>query len=252
MSGDTLTIVALLPKLLNTNGDAQNAAVLAARASWAGLSARVVGVEERKDLPERVDAVVLGSGSDSSLEASRSTLLTMHDELRTWGTEGVPILATGTGWELLSWGVEAADGSAVEGLGILPGRAVPRASRVTGDLVVVSARFGTLVGFENHGRDYVGAEGSPLGRVRAGSGNGRDSGQEGVVMGSVIGTHMHGPVLAKNPAFADALLGIAAERAGLEYAPGEQARVVDAYAAAAREAQLGAPRGAASALGSTV
>ncbi|HET6673138.1 MAG TPA: cobyric acid synthase [Agromyces sp.] len=238
MSVDTLTIVALLPKLLNTNGDAQNAAVLAARASWAGLDARVVGVDARQDLPERVDAIVVGTGSDSSLEASRSALLTMHDELRTWGTEGVPILAIGTGWELLSWGIESTDGGAIEGLGILPGRAVPRASRVTGDIVVASARFGTLVGFENHARDYVGAEGSPLGRVRAGSGNGRDSGQEGVVMGSVIGTHLHGPVLAKNPAFADALLGIAAERAGLEYTPGERARIVDGYASAARTAQL--------------
>ena len=92
MSGTTLTIVALLPRLQNTNGDAQNAAVLAARASWAGLDARVVGVDRRDELPERVDALVLGSGSDSSLEATRAELLTMHDELRTWGTEGVPIL----------------------------------------------------------------------------------------------------------------------------------------------------------------
>ncbi|MFD4419914.1 type 1 glutamine amidotransferase [Agromyces sp. NPDC058484] len=243
----TLTIVALLPALQNTNGDAENASVLAARASWAGLAARVVGVDARPDLPERVDAIVLGSGSDSSLDASRDVLLTMHDELRTWGTDGVPILAVGTGWELLSWGIELADGSAVEGLGILPGRAVPRISRVTGDLAVASPRFGTLVGFENHARDYVGAEGSPLGRVRAGSGNGRDSAQEGVVMGSVIGTHLHGPVLAKNPAFADALLATAAERAGLEYRPGERAAIVDGYAVAAREAQLAAARVAASA-----
>lgn len=241
-----LTIVALLPKLQNTNGDAENAAVLAARASWAGLDARVVDVDHREDLPEHVDAIVVGSGDDSSLEVSRAALLTMHDELRRWATEGVPILAAGTGWELLSWGIERPDGSSIEGLGILPGRAAPRASRVTGDLVVASPRFGTLVGFENHARDYVGAEGSPLGRLRAGSGNGRGSGQEGVVMGSVIGTHLHGPVLAKNPAFADALLGIMAERAGFAYAPGERAAIVDAYAAAAREAQLGAVRAAAS------
>ncbi len=224
----TLTIAALLPGLQNTNGDAENAAVLARRAEWAGLGARVVGVDTRDELPERVDAVVLGSGSDSSLEASRDVLLTMHDELRTWGTEGVPILAVGTGWELLSWGIERPDGSSVEGLGILPGRAVPRAARVTGDLIVASPRFGLLVGFENHARDYVGAEGSPIGRVRAGGGNGRDSGQEGVVMGAVIGTHLHGPVLAKNPAFADHLLGIMAERAGLAYSPGDRAAVVDA------------------------
>lgn len=241
----TLTIVALLPALQNTNGDAENAAVLRRRAEWAGLDARVVDVGSRDELPERVDAIVLGSGSDSSIERSRSVLLTMHDELRSWGTEGVPILAVGTGWELLSWGIELPDGSSIEGLGILPGRATPAPARVTGDLVVASPRFGTLVGFENHARDYVGAEGSPLGRVRAGAGNGRDSGQEGVVMGSVIGTHLHGPVLAKNPAFADALLQLAAGRAGLAYEPGPRAAAVDAYAAAARAAQLGAVRAAA-------
>lgn len=241
----TLTIVALLPALQNTNGDAENAAVLRRRAEWAGLDARVVAVDAREQLPERVDAIVLGSGSDSSIERSRAALLTIHDELRTWGTEGVPILAVGTGWELLSWGVERADGSSVEGLGILPGRAVPASARVTGDLVVASPRFGTLVGFENHARDYVGAEGSPLGRVRAGAGNGHGSGQEGVVMGSVIGTHLHGPVLAKNPAFADRILGDAAVRAGLTYVPGAVTAVVDGYAAAAREAQLGAVRAAA-------
>jgi CobQ-like glutamine amidotransferase family enzyme len=242
----TLTIVALLPGLQNTNGDAENATVLARRAEWAGLDARVVAVDDREGLPDHVDAIVLGSGSDSSIETSRSALLTMHDELRTWGTEGVPILAVGTGWELLSWGIERPDGSGIEGLGILPGRAVPSRGRVTGDLVVASPRFGPLVGFENHARDYVGAEGSPLGRVRAGRGNGRDSGQEGVVMGSVIGTHLHGPVLAKNPAFADQLLGLAATRSGLDYVPGARAAIVDGYAAAAREAQIGAARAAAS------
>ena len=242
----TLTIAALLPGLQNTNGDAENAHVLARRAGWAGLDARVVAVESRDDLPERVDAVVLGSGSDSSLGAGRAALLELHDELRTWGTEGVPILAIGTGWELLSWGIERPDGSSIEGLGILPGRAVPSARRVTDDLVVASPRFGLLVGFENHARDYVGAEGSPLGRVRAGAGNGRDSGQEGVVMGAVIGTHLHGPVLGKNPAFADHLLRIMAGRAGVTYEPGERAAVVDGYAAGAREAQLAAARVAAS------
>lgn len=244
----TFTIVSLLPTLQNTNGDAQNAAVLAQRARWAGLDAEVVAVDERSALPECVDAVVLGSGSDASLETSRELLLSMHDELRRWGTEGVPILAVGTGWELLSWGIETAGGRSVEGLGILPGRAVPRDDRVTGDLIVKSPLFGALVGFENHARDYLGAEGSPLGRVRSGGGNGRDSGQEGVVMGAVFGTHLHGPVLAKNPRFADHLLGIMAERAGVEYSPGARSAEVDGYATTARDAQIRAAGVEASAL----
>jgi CobQ-like glutamine amidotransferase family enzyme len=234
----TFTIVTLVPSLLNTNGDAQNADVLARRLQWAGHAARVVAVEDVTELPDRVDAVVVGSGSDSTLEAARSRLLTMHDELRRWGTEGVPILAIGTGWELLSWGIEAADGAVVEGLGVLPGRAVPRAARATGDLVVRSPRFGHLVGFENHARDYVQAEASPLGRLVAGEGNGRGAGQEGVVMGWVLGTHLHGPVLAKNPAMADAIIGEMATRAGAAYQPGERAVEVDAYAEAARRSQV--------------
>lgn len=232
------TIVALVPSLLDTNGDAQNAAVLARRLHWAGHEARVIAVEDGGELPDRVDAVVIGSGSDSTLEAARVRLLTMHDELRRWGTEGVPILAVGTGWELLSWGVETGDGRTVEGLGVLPGRAVPRDGRITGDLVVRSPRFGHLVGFENHARDYVQAEASPLGRIVAGTGNGRDAGQEGVVMGWVLGTHLHGPVLAKNPAMADQIAGEMARRAGVAYEPGERAAVVDGYAEGARRAQL--------------
>ncbi|QEO13039.1 cobyric acid synthase [Agromyces intestinalis] len=239
----TFTIAALVPSLLNTNGDAENAAVLAQRLRWAGHEARIARVEHVDELPDRVDAVVVGSGNDSSLEAARERLLTMHDQLRRWGTEGVPILAVGTGWELLSWGVETADGRTVEGLGVLPGRAVPRAAgRVTGEIVLRSPRFGHLVGFENHARDYVQAEASPLGRLLAGAGNGRDSGQEGVAMGWVLGTHLHGPVLAKNPGFADAILTELASRAGVEYAPGEQAAIVDGYANEARRLLLEAAK----------
>ncbi|QTX04808.1 type 1 glutamine amidotransferase [Agromyces archimandritae] len=236
----TLEIVSILPELLDANGDAQNAKVLAARARWAGLDAAVVRVSDATALPEHADAVVIGSGSDASLAACAEVLHGMQQRLREWSTVGVPILAIGTGWELLSWGIELADGSVVEGLGILPGRAVPRSARTTGDLVVKSPRFGTLVGFENRHRDYVQAEGSPLGRVLAGVGNGRGSAQEGVVMGETFGTHLHGPVLAKNPAFADALLGTMAARAGLVYEPGEEALRADIHARQARAAILAA------------
>jgi len=44
-----LTIVSLLPRLQNTNGDAENAAVLAVRARWAGLEATVVPVDQRAE-----------------------------------------------------------------------------------------------------------------------------------------------------------------------------------------------------------
>ena len=42
--------------------------------------------------------------------------------------------------------------------------------------------------------------------VRHGVGNGDGSGTDGVWAGRVIGTYLHGPVLARNPALADRLL----------------------------------------------
>ncbi|TFD48079.1 cobyric acid synthase [Cryobacterium sp. TMT1-2-1] len=226
-----LAIVCLLPETLGGNGDAANARVLVQRARWAGMQADIIPVRTRADLPPQVDAVIVGSGTDADLVPVRDTLLTVADDLRTWATAGIPILAVGTGLELLSWGIELPGGSVVEGLGLVAGRAVPRLARATGDLVVTS-RYGRLVGFENHARDFVGAEGSPLGRVAFGVGNG--AGSEGVVMGNVIGTHLHGPVLAKNPGLADHLLRAIFAAHGAEYAPAGRATEVDGIAKAAR------------------
>lgn len=227
----SLTIVSVLPELLGTNGDAANARVLNRRAEWAGFDAHVVEVRTVADLPPIVDAVVVGSGTDGELTTARDILATMTTEFRTWSTGGVPILAVGTGWELLSWGIEQADGPVIEGLGLVAGRAVPRTERVTDDLIV-KTKFGRLIGFENHARDYVGAEGSPLGRVLSGTGNG--AGFEGLVMGEFFGTHLHGPVLARNPQFADHLLEIMAARHGVAYHRGEAAAFADEMAQAAR------------------
>jgi CobQ-like glutamine amidotransferase family enzyme len=227
----SLTIVSVLPELLGTNGDAANARVLRRRAEWAGFDAQVIDVRTAADLPPIVDAVVVGSGTDGDLVVARDVLATMTNEFRTWSTGAVPILAVGTGWELLSWGIEQSDGPVIEGLGLVAGRAVPRTERVTDDLVV-KTKYGRLIGFENHARDYVGAEGSPLGRVLSGSGNG--AGFEGLVMGEFFGTHLHGPVLARNPQFADHLLEIMAARHGASYRRGEDAAFADDMAQAAR------------------
>jgi CobQ-like glutamine amidotransferase family enzyme len=232
-----LTILSVLPELLDTNGDAANARVLAQRARWAGFEATIVPVGSVQELPSSADAIVIGSGNDSDLVAARDLLAPMVAALRTWTTAGVPVLAVGTGWELLGWGVEHADGTVVEGLGLVAGRAVPLPARATADLVVESP-FGRLVGFENHARSYVGAEASVLGRVLSGVGNGRAT--EGLRMGSFLGTHLHGPVLARNPGLADHILSTAVARAGGVYERSERAATVDAIAETATSAVVSA------------
>ena len=234
----TLNIVALLPDLLNTNGDAENARVLAQRATWSDVEVALHWVNDVAELPERVDLVVVGSGADSDLAAARAALLPAIDRIRAWATERTVVLAVGSGWELLSWGVERDGGDIIEGLGVFAGRSVPAPERVVGD-IVIDTPWGQLVGFENHARDYVGAEKSSLGVVRFGSGNGipQPSGRrhEGVQMGTAFGTHLHGPICAKNPAFADMLLELAARHSGDAYVRSAHADEVDRWAEHARK-----------------
>lgn len=225
-----LTIVTLLPRLLDTNGDAANARVLAQRARWAGLSALIVPVQSATDLPETVDLVVIGSGTETDLVAARDALGALAEPLRAWLAGGVPVLAVGTGWELLSAGLDLADGSSVDGLGLVAGRASALPARVADDLAVDAGGL-RLLGFENHVRGYVGGP-AALGTVSYGTGNG--DGTEGVVDGSFTGTHLHGPVLARNPELADRLLRAACTARGLTLAPSAKTESVDGIAKAAR------------------
>ena len=69
----------------------------------------------------------------------------------------------------------------------------------------------TLAGFENHaGRTYLEDGAEPLGGVLAGFGNDGASGYEGCKAGRVVGTYLHGPLLPRNPWFADWMLAEAA------------------------------------------
>ena len=203
-----LGILSVFPELFNVNGDAENAAVLAARSRWAGHSARITRLAQGDVAPEVTPGVVvIGSTTDPALPDAIAALRLLRPALARWIEDGVPVLAVGTGWELLSDSIELPGGT-IEALGLLPGRAVASGSRVADDLVVASP-FGRLIGFENHARDYILAETSTaLGTVVYGRGNGAESAAEGLLHGSVIGTHLHGPVLAKNPSVADHILSL--------------------------------------------
>ncbi|MFD1723008.1 hypothetical protein [Amnibacterium endophyticum] len=230
MSG---AVLALFPELTDVNGDAQNALVLARRAAWAGepLEVRRLAVGERPT--ERPAAVVLGSTTDPALPALVAALERIRGDLVGWLDDGVPLLAVGTGMEALGGPVALASGR-LDGLGVLPGESRALAARVAGDLVVRAAE-GELVGYENHARGFrldPGAQ--PLGTVVRGVADGH--GTDGVRHGSVVGTRLHGPVLAKNPALADALLTRALGRPVVP--TGDEAQAADAAAARLRGALL--------------
>jgi CobQ-like glutamine amidotransferase family enzyme len=232
----TAAILQLFPELTDVNGDAQNALVLARRAAWAGESADVVPVPVGGHAPiARPAAVILGSSTDSALPRVREALETVRSALEGWLADGVVVLAIGTGLELLANRI-VLDGEVLDGLGLIAGESAPLAARVADDLVV-DAPEARLVGYENHARGLRLEDGvEPLGTVVRGVGDGR--GTDGVRSGSLLGTRLHGPLLAKNPALADVLL---ARAFGHPVTPsGPAAEAADAAAAVVRRRLLGA------------
>ena len=228
------TVLSLVPRLLDIHGDAQNAQALAARARWAGRDARVIAIDSNEDLPLLdelgPDAIVIGSGFDTDAAEVLGILEGAADRLRGWVAGGVPLLAVGLGWELLSAETEIEAGRPMRGIGLFSGRfsAGERSSGPT----VLDSEWGRIVGYGYHTRDYQPGEGErPLGAVRAGIGNlgpARGEAVEGTVRGSAIGTSLRGPILARNPVLADALLG--EPNAPAETGESAAHRIADEYA----------------------
>lgn len=225
-----IRVLRVLPDELNVHGDAENALVLARRAEWAGVEAAVVDLRPGGSTPGfRPDVLIVGSGTDPMLDHAAALLAPLADSLRGWVADGVPLLAVGTGFELLTEEVRTGTGT-VPGLGVFPATVAPLPARATGDLAVRGSA-GVVIGFENHARGVELLDGAaPLGTVQAGIGNG--GGSEGCVAGRALGTHLHGPVLARNPRLANDVLSAVL---GAAYDPGNPAaRAADELAAATR------------------
>ena len=100
------------------------------------------------------------------------------------------------------------------------------------------ATLRSLTGFENHGGiTSVGAGATALADVVTGVGNGSGDGTEGAWSERVLGTYLHGPVLARNPRLADLLLGWSLAGSG---EPQTLAPLDDSEEEALRSERLGA------------
>lgn len=199
-------IVVVYPDLLGTYGDRGNALVLAAAVRRAGHEAEVIDASSSRPLPRDGSIYVLGGGEDGP-QVLAARLLARDGALRSVVENGRPVLAVCAGLQLLGRSFSA-EGSQHDGLGLLPVRSVSGERRAVGEVLTtpVIPVGAYLTGFENHrGVTTLEDDAVPLGRVLAGVGNGV-GGVDGVVGGSIVGTYLHGPVLARNPGLAAWLL----------------------------------------------
>lgn len=203
-------IALLYPELLGTYGDGGNAAVLASRLRWRRIPSDVVEVTVGEPVPEGCQLYLMGGGEDGP-QALAVRELQASGALPRAVEGGAAVLAVCAGYQVLGREFVGPDGVAHPGLGLLDcSTARGSGSRRVGEIVVEpDPKLGlpTLTGYENHaGVTTLGPGARPLGQVLVGHGNDGGDGSEGVVSGRVVGTYLHGPVLARNPALADLIL----------------------------------------------
>jgi lipid II isoglutaminyl synthase (glutamine-hydrolysing) len=237
----------LYPDYLNIYADRGNIAVLARRAAWRGheLDVRTVSVSDPVR-PGEYDLLYIGGGQDREQALVAENLAAKADGVRAAVAEGAALLAVCGGYQLFGRSYRDLHGVELPGIGLFPLETVAGDTRMIGDVLLECELepgvVRTLAGFENHaGRTRLDPGAEPLGRVVAGFGNDGESGREGCRLGRAVGTYLHGPLLPRNPWFADWLLAQAlAHRLGeppeLEPLPDDLEH--QAHAVAARRAQL--------------
>jgi CobQ-like glutamine amidotransferase family enzyme len=237
----------LYPDYLNIYADRGNIAVLARRAGWRGHELDVHAVSMRDAVhPGEYDLLYIGGGQDREQALVAQDLATKAAGVLESVAAGAALLAVCGGYQLLGRSYRDFHGVDLPGIGLFPLDTVAGKRRMIGDVLLECelepGKRRTLAGFENHaGRTRLDAQAQPLGRVLAGFGNDGKSGWEGCRVGRAVGTYLHGPLLPRNPWFADWVLAQAlAHRLGTppELDPLPDELETEAHTVSARRAEL--------------
>jgi len=199
----------LYPDYLNIYADRGNIAVLSRRAAWRGHEVEVRSISVGEDVRAgEHDLLYVGGGQDREQALVAEDLAGKASGVLDAVAGGAALLAVCGGYQLLGRSYRDLQGDDLPGIGLFPLETVAGEKRMIGDVLLECelepGERHTLAGFENHaGRTLLDPGAEPLGRVLAGFGNDGESGWEGVRVGRAVGTYLHGPLLPRNPWFAD-------------------------------------------------
>ncbi|SNX53788.1 glutamine amidotransferase [Thermoanaerobacterium sp. RBIITD] len=212
-----LVIGHMYPDLLNLYGDRGNILTLKRRCEWRGIDVEVkpIMVDTKTNFTD-VDILFLGGGSDREQKiVSDDLTLKRAKNLKAAINDYLTVLSICGGYQLLGKYYKTGTGNKLPGIGALDAYTVAGNRRMIENVIIEADLNGKkfkMVGFENHsGKTYL-ENIKPLGIVISGNGNNGEDHMEGAMYKNTYGTYLHGPVLPKNPEFADILIQSAINR----------------------------------------
>lgn len=209
-----IRLVHLYSKEMNLYADSGNVRCLEYRMKQRGFDVCTSSCNVGDKLP-CFDILVIGGGQDNEMEILKNDAKRKSKQIADAIESGAVILAICGGYQLLGKYYQCKDNK-LSMMGILPFYTVSSNKRMVGN-IVFSTSFGKIVGFENHsGKTYLESSLSPLGKVITGYGNNGEDSREGLRYKNLFCTYAHGPVLPKNPSFADEIIKLATNKTSLE------------------------------------
>lgn len=229
-----IRIAHLYPDMLNLYGDRGNIIALTERMKARQIDVHTDAITMGKGFnADDYDILFIGGGQDFEQDVLLDDLKKGKDtEINKAIHNGTVMLAICGGYQMLGKYYKTYDGKMLEYMGALDFYTEGKEERMIGNYAYKTKEGIEVVGFENHsGRTYLGKGVEPLGKMIKGFGNNGDDGTEGVRFKNTFGTYSHGPVLPKNPDFADLLISKALEN---KYGKSDLAPLDDSLEAKAR------------------
>lgn len=197
---DKYTLLWLFSDLCDLYGDGGNLTMIERRLRELGRGCEILrpAAEERPRLAG-ADVVYIGPGKARNVEYAASCMADWAADFRTAVDDGMTMLVTGSGRELLGAEFETASGGTVPGAGVFE-----HGARETGNVFVSDLVGRAMIpdeprcyGFINRTAHLTGDCGEPLFRLEHGEGDSAET--EGSLRGNLMATWCVGPVLVKNP-----------------------------------------------------
>ena len=204
-----LNILHLFPELMSLYGEYANLAVLRRRLEKLGVTVNIISADCEKS-PDfaTADLIYMGAGTERSQKAALSKLLPHSDEIKAAAERGAVVLFTGNAMPMLGKTIIDASRKRFDALALADFTTQESDKRIGEDVIAVPTLWEeTTVGFMNKCSVIKGVTTPLFSSLPLGFGNEQTGGAEGYVSGNVIATHITGPVLAKNPAFTDLVIG---------------------------------------------
>lgn len=200
-----LNILHFYPDLMSLYGSYANLAVLKRRLETMGntVTVKTVLPGQSADL-SHADFIFMGAGTERAQKAALADFVRYGGAVKAAAEDGVSMLFAGTAMELLGQTITDDAGTVYDGIGLAGFTSVQGKKRFVEDVYGHTDLYSdAVVGFANKCSVLSGVETPLLTSVEFGYGNEGLKTPEGFRYKNVLGSHLTGPLLVKNPRLLD-------------------------------------------------